>query len=122
MKIRVVSSREEIFTLNPNERIVHLAFRPSNKDVFGLVETCPKIEVIQLPKSYMATVSRSIEMFLEMQRVQLFEGDVWGHRKDINEYYTLTMSHYQMKTSSLDHIKPNTLFAAKSMTANGVTV
>ncbi|HEY5535475.1 MAG TPA: hypothetical protein VIL99_11155 [Ignavibacteria bacterium] len=34
----------------------------------------------------------------------------------------LTMSHYQMKTSSLDHIKPNTLFAAKSMTANGVTV
>jgi ribosomal protein S27E len=35
---------------------------------------------------------------------------------------TLTMSHYQMKTSSLDHIKPNTLFAAKSMTANGVTV
>jgi len=27
-----------------------------------------------------------------------------------------------MKISSLDHIKPNTLFAAKSMTANGVTV
>jgi hypothetical protein len=23
-------------------------------------------------------------MFLEMQRVQLIEGDVWGHRKDIN--------------------------------------
>ena len=45
MKIRVVSSREEIFTLNPNERIVHLAFRPSNKDIFGLVETCPKVEV-----------------------------------------------------------------------------
>ena len=54
MKIRVVSSREEIFTLNPNERVVHLAFRPSNKDIFALVETCPKIEVIQLPKSYMA--------------------------------------------------------------------
>jgi hypothetical protein len=92
MKIRVVSSREEIFTLNPNERIVHLAFRPSNKDVFGLIETCPKIEVIQLPKSYMATVSKSIEMFLEMQRVQLLEGDVWGHRKDINEYYTVSSS------------------------------
>ena len=92
MKIRVVSSREEIFTLNPNERIVHLAFRPSNKDIFGLVETCPKIEVIQLPKSYMATVSKSIEMFLEMQRIQLLEGDVWGHRKDINEYYTVPSS------------------------------
>ena len=92
MRIRVVSSREEIFTLNPNERIVHLAFRPSNKDIFGLVETCPKIEVIQLPKSYMRTVSRSIEMFLQMQRVQLLEGDVWGHRKDINEYYSIPSS------------------------------
>ncbi|WP_440947452.1 DUF1699 family protein [Methanosarcina sp. T3] len=92
MRIRVVSSREEIFTLNPNERIVHLAFRPSNKDIFGLVETCPKIEVIQLPKSYMRTVSKSIEMFLQMQRVQLLEGDVWGHRKDINEYYSIPSS------------------------------
>jgi len=92
MRIRVVSSREEIFTLNPNERVVHLAFRPSNKDILGLVETCPKLEVIQLPKSYMATVSKSIEMFLEMQRIQLIEGDVWGHRKDINEYYTIPSS------------------------------
>lgn len=92
MRIRVVSSREEIFTLNPNERVVHLAFRPSNKDIFGLIETCPKIEVIQLSKSYMATISKSIEMFLEMQRIQLIEGDVWGHRKDINEYYTVPSS------------------------------
>ncbi|KKG14633.1 hypothetical protein EO98_17680 [Methanosarcina sp. 2.H.T.1A.6] len=92
MRIRVVSSREEIFTLNPNERLVHLAFRPSNKDIFGLVETCPKIEVIQLPKSYMRTVSKSIEMFLQMQRIQLIEGDVWGHRKDINEYYAISSS------------------------------
>jgi hypothetical protein len=92
MKIRVVSSREEIFTLNPNERITHLAFRPSNKDIFVLVETCPKIEVIQLPQSYMSTVSKSIEMFLEMQKIQLLEGDVWGHRKDLNEYYTIPSS------------------------------
>ena len=92
MRIRVVSSREEIFTLNPNEHIVHLAFRPSNKDVYRLVETCPKIEVIQLPKSRMATVSKSIEMFLEMQRIQLIEGDVWGHRKDLTEYYTVSSS------------------------------
>ena len=92
MKIRVVSSREEIFTLNPNERVVHLAFRPSNKDIFGLIETCPKIEVVQLPKSYMGTVSKSVEMFLEMQRIELIEGDVWGHRKDLNEYYSIPQS------------------------------
>jgi hypothetical protein len=40
----------------------------------------------------MATVSKSIEMFLQMQRIQLIEGDVWGHRKDINEYYTIPSS------------------------------
>jgi hypothetical protein len=92
MKIRVVSSKEEIFTLNSNERVVHLAFRPSNKDVFVLVETCPKIEVLQLPQSYRHTVSKSIEMFLEMQRIKLIEGDVWGHRKDLNEYYDVPSS------------------------------
>jgi len=92
MKMRVVSCRDEIFSLNPNEHIVHLAFRPSNKDIFGLVDACPKIEAIQIPKSYRSTVSKSIEMFLEMQKVQLLEGDVWGHRKDINEYYTIPSS------------------------------
>jgi hypothetical protein len=89
MKIRVVSSRDEIMSLNPNERIIHLAFRPANKDIFLLVETCPKLEVLQLPKSYIRTVSRAIEMFLEMQKIQLLEGDVWGHRRDLNEYYTM---------------------------------
>ncbi|HWQ44688.1 MAG TPA: DUF1699 family protein [Methanosarcina barkeri] len=92
MKIRVVSSRNEILSLNPNEKVVHLSFRPSNKDIFLLVETCPKLEIIQVPKSYKKTVSRAIEMFLEMQKVQLLEGDVWGHRKDINEYYVFPQS------------------------------
>ena len=95
MKIRVVSSKEEIFALNPNERIVHLAFRPSNKDIFGLVETCPKIEVLQLPQSYRRTVSKSIEIFLGMQRIKLIEGDVWGHRKDLNEYYSIPSSVFE---------------------------
>jgi hypothetical protein len=61
-------------------------------DIFALVETCPKIEVLQLPKSYKRTVSKSIEMFLNMQRIKLIEGDVWGHRKDINEYYSIPSS------------------------------
>lgn len=92
MKIRVVSSRDEILSLNPNEKIIHLAFRPSNKDIFLLVETCPKLEIVQLPNSYQRTISKSMQMFLEMQKIQLLEGDVWGHRKDINEYYTVPAS------------------------------
>ncbi len=107
MKIRGVSSRNEILSLNPNEKVVHLAFRPSNKDVFLLVETCPKLEVIQLPISYRRTVSRAIEMFLEMQKVELIEGDVWGHRKDINEYYT---------------ISPAVISKIRSMKAEGIPV
>ncbi|HEY3361405.1 MAG TPA: DUF1699 family protein [Methanosarcina sp.] len=105
MKIRVVSSRNEILSLNPNEKVVHFAFRPSNKDIFLLVETCPKLEVIQLPISYKRTISRAIEMFLEMQKVKLLEGDVWGHRKDINEYYT---------------VPPSIISKIKSMKAEGI--
>ncbi len=29
-------------------------------------------------------------MFMEMQNITLVEGDVWGHRKDINEYYSVS--------------------------------
>ena len=92
MKIRVVSSKEETFTLDSNERIVHFAFRPSNKDILRLVEICPKIEVIQLPKCYKLLVSKSIEIFLKMQRIQLIEGEVWGHRKYMSEYYSIPSS------------------------------
>jgi hypothetical protein len=92
MEIRIASSKEEILALNPNERIVHLAFRPSNRDILCLVEACPKIEAVQVPKSYRRTISKSMEMYLKMQKIQLIEGDVWGHRKDLNEYYNIPTS------------------------------
>ena len=88
MKIRVVSSKEEIPTLE-NEEIVHMAFRPSNKDIFTLVQTCPGLKGIHIPTSYISTISKSTLMFLEMQGIELMEGDMWGHRKDINEYYEI---------------------------------
>ena len=88
MKIRIVSSKDEIETLG-NEEIVHFAFRPSNKDIFSLIKTCPKVKALHVPTSYMTTISKSILMVLEMQGIKLLEGDVWGHRKDINEYYEI---------------------------------
>src|SRR5574341_1363255 len=88
MKIRIVSSKEEINSLD-RERIVHLAFRPSNKDIFALVQACPNVKAIHIPGSYIKTVSNSTKMFLDMQGVALLEGDVWGHRKDINEYFEI---------------------------------
>ncbi len=87
MKIRVVSSKEEIPKLTPNERNVHLAFRPSNVDLLDLIRVCPRLRVVQVPPSYHKTLSKAIKLFLEMQGISLLEGDVWGHRKDIDEYY-----------------------------------
>ncbi|MCZ7382925.1 MAG: DUF1699 family protein [Candidatus Methanoperedens sp.] len=86
MRIRVVSSKEEINSLGTGEKIIHLAFRPSNKDIFALVQTCPNVKAIHVPSSYIKTISTSTRMFLDMQGIALLEGDVWGHRKDINEY------------------------------------
>ncbi|MFA6336246.1 MAG: DUF1699 family protein [Bacteroidales bacterium] len=86
MKIRVVSSREEIVTLMPNETCIHLAFRPSNKDVFKLVEQCPKLQLIQIPKSYFGMLSQAIQYFLGMQRIQLIQGSCWGARTDLGNY------------------------------------
>ena len=88
MKIRIVSSKDEIETIG-NEEIVHFAFRPSNKDIFMLVKTCPKLKALHIPTSYLKTISESTLMLLEMQGIELLEGDVWGHRKDINEYYEI---------------------------------
>jgi len=88
MKIRVVSSKNEIPTID-NEEIAHITFRPSNKDIFTLVKTCPNLKAIHIPTSYTKTISKSTLMFLDMQNIALLEGDVWGHRKDINEYYEI---------------------------------
>jgi len=86
----VVSSKKEISELNRNEQIVHLAFRASNMDVMGLVQTCPRLRAVQIPPSYHETMSKAAQQFLDIQGVQLLKGDVWGHRKDIDEYYTIS--------------------------------
>lgn len=87
MKLRVVSSKKEITDLNRNEQLVHLAFRASNMDVMNLVQSCPRLRAVQIPPSYHETMSKAAQQFLEIQGVQLLKGDVWGHRKDIDEYY-----------------------------------
>lgn len=95
MKIRVVSSKEEIEMLNPNEEIIHLAFRPANTDIFAIVQKCPQVKALHIPTSYKRTISTSAIMFLKMQGIELLEGDVWGHRKDINEYSEVSPSVYE---------------------------
>jgi hypothetical protein len=89
MRLRVVSARNEIPNLNPNEKMVHLSFRASNVDFLNLMQKCPRLRMIQVPPSYRKTMSNAIQVFLDMQGIELLEGDVWGHRKDLNEYFTV---------------------------------
>jgi hypothetical protein len=89
MRLRVISARNEIPNLNPNEKTVHLAFRASNVDFLNLMQRCPRLRMIQVPPSYHKTMSNAIQVFLEMQGVEMLEGDVWGHRKDLDEYFTV---------------------------------
>jgi hypothetical protein len=89
MKIRVISSREEINSLKSNEKAVHFAFRASNVDFLNLLQKAPRLQMIQLPPSYMKTISDAIHLFLDVQGIDLLQGDVWGHRKDLDEYFTI---------------------------------
>jgi hypothetical protein len=89
MKMRVISSRSEITDLLPNEKIVHLAFRPSNTDLLDLIRKCPKLRALQVPPSYQKTMSTAFKGFLDMQGIELLGGDIWGHRKDLDEYFTV---------------------------------
>ena len=89
MRLRVVSSKNEISNLNPNEKMIHLAFRASNVDFLSLMQRCPRLRMIQVPPSYKKTMSNAMQVFLDMQGVELLEGDVWGHRKDLDEYFTV---------------------------------
>ena len=95
MRIRVISARSEIANLNPNEKTVHLAFRASNVDYLNLMQRCPRLRMIQVPPSYRKTMSNAIQVFLDMQGIDMLEGDVWGHRKDLDEYFTVDESTLQ---------------------------
>jgi len=92
MRLRVISARNEILNLNPNEKTVHLAFRASNIDFLNLMQRCPRLRMIQVPPSYRKTMSNAIQVFMEMQGIEMLEGDVWGHRKDLDEYFTVDNS------------------------------
>ena len=103
MRLRVVSARNEIPNLNPNEKMIHMAFRASNVDYLNLMQRCPRLRLIQVPPSYKKTMSDAMQVFMDMQGVELLQGDVWGHRKDLDEYFTVedeTLNEIRSKAAS----------------------
>jgi hypothetical protein len=89
IRIRVVTSRDEILGLEQRETAVHLAFRPSDRDLFSLVKTCPGIEILQLPASSYDGLSKFIQMYLASSGIHLVKGDVSGHWHDLNNYFVI---------------------------------
>ena len=89
MKIRIVSSKEDINDLTRNDQTIHLAFRASSTDMFKLLQSSPRLRAVQVPPSYYKNMPNTGRTFLETQGVEIIEGDVWGHRKDIDEYYVV---------------------------------
>jgi len=89
MKIRIVSSKDDIKDLTRNDQTVHLAFRASSTDMFKLLQSSPRLRAVQVPPSYYKNMPNTGRAFLETQGVEIIEGDVWGYRKDIDEYYVI---------------------------------
>ena len=89
LRIRIISSKEDIGDIEASEKIAHFAFRPSMKDVLELITKAPSLSLIEIPESYNATISKGLHDLLEMKGITLVIGDVWGHRTDLYEYADL---------------------------------
>ena len=102
MRLRIISSKEEIGKLDMAEELVHLTFRPSNTDVVALIGACPNLLAVHIPSSYKRTMSKSATMFLSANNIKLLAGDLRGHRKDIDQYHTVSDA---VISEILDHQK-----------------
>jgi hypothetical protein len=94
---------DEIPNLDTAEKAVHMAFRARSIDFLNLMQRCPRLRMIQVPPSYGKTMSNAIQVFLEMQGIDLLEGDIWGYRKGMDEYITVdesTLREIQALTAS----------------------
>jgi hypothetical protein len=89
LKVKVVPHREDVNDLDANESIIHLAFRPDVKDVLHIMDLCPRLAAIEVPKSYFNTLSRAIPILLKMRNIKLLAGEVQGHRRDLNAYFPI---------------------------------
>jgi len=92
MKIRIVSSKDEIETLSNDEEILHLTFRPSSEDFLLLIMKCPNLKALHISDSFKKTISISIQMILSMKGIDILEGEFWSHNKYLDDYYEISKS------------------------------
>jgi len=89
MKIRIISSRDEIENLNPDEEMVHLRFRPSNVDLICLTQRCSGLRAVRMSFSHCKALSTAIRAFMNLKGIELLAGNVRGYRKDQISYLTV---------------------------------
>lgn len=89
MKVRVVSSKEEIAQLNPRERVVHLVAPPTSLFLLELIARCLRLEAIEVHPSRLERLSRLSLCLLEVREVKIFPGVIQEHRTDMAKYYTI---------------------------------
>ena len=92
MKFRIINKKEDISNIDKTEEFVHFTFRPSMPDVISLLNRAPDIDIIQMPPSYIKSLSKGIDYLFEMKNVFLSDNDVWGHRSDISEFIEVPTS------------------------------
>jgi len=89
MQIRVVNSRAEIATVDPEERVFHLTFPLTTVALLDLMQRCPSLEAIQVPPFQFRNMFKSSRYFLEARGVTFFEGTIQGYRSDTGAHYTI---------------------------------
>jgi len=89
MKIRVVSSKDEIAQLNPREKVVHLVAPPTFLTFLEMINRCPRLEAIEVHPARFERLSEPSSCLLEVQSVKIFPGIIQGHRTDMSEYLTV---------------------------------
>lgn len=77
MKMKVVSSAEELNAVGPNEEIVFFAFRPSNTDILALVMNNPHVKALHIPSCGQA-ISNYVKKCLEIRGIKLLKSDMWN--------------------------------------------
>jgi hypothetical protein len=89
MRLRIVSDNIEIPKLGPEEIMVHLAFNASNVDILKLMQRCPRLRVIHVPSSYRRFMSNALQVFLEMQGIEMLEGEILDDKNNHEGYITV---------------------------------
>jgi len=92
MKIRVISSKEGISSISKNDTVFHISFQPSMKNIFDLVQRCPKIKAIGLLPNCHRYMSESLKIYIGSTNIQLFKGILRGYHDDANNYYEVSDS------------------------------